>query len=322
MNKKESDIYSTWKKVPTPIKKGNYELFQYLNTNLWVLKNSVGGFGFLITDTISKLGSDYKNIVSEWKSKLKNKDGQTLNRCLIIESKENIDSKLFCSAISSLFEIQDKYHSFNVHEIEDALIKIEEITIKETDEFNKVIGVWGEIYLLNELIKFTNNEKDKLEIIESWEGVETRTKIDFNLKSKSTKIEVKTTTESIRVHHFNGLEQVSKGPNYKGFLASFCINQDDAGVSCNDLVNEIKRNISKIYLPVFESKLIIRGKECCNTKYTFTINSSKNLEFFDFSQVPKPIIEDGVGKIQWYAVLENKQFLDLNDKNNLLNLMN
>jgi hypothetical protein len=34
------------------------------------------------------------------------------------------------------------------------------------------------------------------------------------------------------------------------------------------------------------------------------------------------MIEDGVGKIQWDAVLENKQFLDLNDKNNLLNLMN
>jgi two-component system OmpR family sensor kinase len=49
-----------------------------------------------------------------------------LNRCLIIESKENIDSKLFCSAISSLFEVQDNYHLFKIHEIEDALKKIEE----------------------------------------------------------------------------------------------------------------------------------------------------------------------------------------------------
>ena len=118
MNNKEKDIYSIWKKRPLPTQKGNFELFQYLNSNLWILKNSIGGFGFLITDTISKLDSDYRNIVSEWKTKIRNKEGQTLSRCLVIESKENIDSKLFCSAISSLFEIQDNYHIFNIHEID------------------------------------------------------------------------------------------------------------------------------------------------------------------------------------------------------------
>lgn len=322
MSKKENDIYSTWKKRPLPLQKGNFELFQHLNTNLWVLKNSTGGFGFLITDTISKLNSDYKNIISEWKIKLKNKEGQTLNRCLIIESKENIDSKLFCSAISSLFEIQDNYHSFNVHEIEDALRKIEEITLKETYEFNEVVGVWGEFFLINELIKITNNEKDKLEIIESWEGVETRTKIDFNIKSKKTKIEVKTTIESIRIHHFNGLDQVSKGSTWNGYLASFCINSDEGGLSCSDLLNSIKENIPKSILPYFDNKLKIRGVTCNNRKHKFIINSSKKMEFFDFSQVPKPIIEDGVGKIEWDAILENKQFLDEVNKNNLLNLMN
>ena len=239
MSNKATDIYYTWKKSPLPKQKGGLELFQHLNTNLWVLKNSVGGFGFLITDTISKLESDYKNIVSEWKTKLKNKEGQTLNRCLIIESKENIDSKLFCSAISSLFEVQDSNHLFKIHEIEDALRKIEEITLKESDEFNQVIGVWGELYLINELIKITIDEKSKLEIIESWEGVESRSIIDFNFKSRKTKIEVKTTIESIRTHHFNGLDQVSKGLTWEGYLASFCINTDEGGLSCSDLVNSI-----------------------------------------------------------------------------------
>jgi hypothetical protein len=322
MSNKEKDIYSTWKKSPIPTQKGSFELFQYLNTNLWILKNSFGGFGFLITDTISKLESDYKNIVSEWKTKLKNTEGQTLNRCLIIESKENIDSKLFCSAISSLFEVQDKYHLFKIHEIEDALKKIEEITLKEREEFNEVVGVWGEIFLINELIKITKNEKDKLEIIESWEGVETRTKIDFNIKSKKTKIEVKTTTESIRFHHFNGLDQVSKGLAWKGYLASFCIITDEGGLSCSDLVNSIKENIPIAFLPYFDSKIKLRGISCNNTKQKFIINSSKKMEFFDFSQVPKPTIEEGVGKIEWDAVLENKEFLDINEKYNLLNLMN
>lgn len=322
MSNKGTDIYSKWKVRPLPKQKGGFELFQYLNTNLWVLKNSVGGFGFLITDTISKLESDYINIVSEWKTKLKNKEGRTLKRCLIIESKENIDSKLFCSAISSLFEVQNNDYLFKIHEIEDALRKIEEITLREKQEFNEVVGVWGEMYLINELIRITKCDKDKLEIIESWEGVETRTKIDFNIKSKKTKIEVKTTTESFRIHHFNGLGQVSKGLTWKGYLASFCVNTDEGGLSCSDLVNSIKDNFPIMYLPYFESKLKLRGVSCNNTKQKFVINLTKELEFFDFSQVPKPTIEDGVGKIEWDAVLENKQFLDICDKNNLLNLMN
>jgi hypothetical protein len=322
MSNKGADIYSRWKTSPLPKQKGNFELFQYRNTNLWVLKNSVGGFGFLITGTMSKLDSDYKNIVSEWKNKLTSKTGQTLNRCLIIESKDSIDSKLFCSAISSLFEVQNSQHLFKINEIEDALKKIEEITLRENDEFNQVVGVWGELFLLNELIKLTKRDDDKLVIIESWEGVETRTKIDFNFKSKKTKIEVKTTTESVRNHHFNGLDQVSKGLTWNGYLASFCINPDEGGLSCNDLVNSIKESIPIIFLPYLESKLKHRGVSCNNTKHKFVINSSKKLEFFDFSQVPKPTIEDGVGKIEWNAILDNKQFLNIDDTNDLLNLMN
>ena len=133
-NKK--DIYDSWEEIPLPKHSGNFEVFQYLKTNLWILKNSKGGVGFLITDTISKLDSEYKNIVSDWKKNLKNKNGQILNRCLIIEAKDNIDSKLFCSAISSLFEIKDKNYLFKINEIEEALRKIEEITLKESDTYN------------------------------------------------------------------------------------------------------------------------------------------------------------------------------------------
>ena len=105
-------------------------------------------------------------------------------------------------------------------------------------------------------------------------------------------------------------------------MASFCIDTDEGGLSCSDLVDSIKENIPVIFLPYLDNKLKHRGVSCNNTKQKFVINSSKKLEFFDFPQVPKPTIEEGVGKIEWDAVLENKQFLDINDKNSLLNLMN
>ena len=321
-NKKHIEILKSWDKMAVP-KPGAKMMLQYLSTNLWFFKTSDKIFGFLISGTIGQLKNNYKNIVASWQPYVIDKINKIkLENCLVIEASKNIDSKLFCTNISSLFEIQDKNHLFKVNEIEEALRKIEEITLKESDEFNQVVGVWGELYLINELIKITRSEKSKLEIIESWEGVETRTKIDFNIKSKKTKIEVKTTTESIRTHHFNGLDQVSEDTIWVGYLASLCINAAEGGLSCNDLVNSVKENVSEEIFSFFERKLKLRGDSCYNAKHKFVINPSKKMEFFDFNQVPKPIIEEGVGKIEWNAILENKQFLDINNKNKLLNLMN
>ena len=37
--------------------------------------------------------------------------------------------------------------------LHEALIKMEEITLKESDAYNEVIGVWGELFLINEFDK-------------------------------------------------------------------------------------------------------------------------------------------------------------------------
>ena len=150
----------------------------------------------------------------------------------------------------------------------------------------------------------------------------TSSKNKFQIKSKKTKIEVKTTTESIRIHHFNGLGQVSKDSSQKGFLASLCIIPDDNGLSCLDLVKYIEKNIPVHHLTMVDKKLRIRGEICRNNKFYFSLTPSKTLEFFDFDQVPKPTIEDGVGKITWEATLENKKHIDSTKKHNLLNIMN
>jgi hypothetical protein len=321
MKKTEIDIYDSWEKLSTPKQKGAFEIIQYFKTNLWILKNNLGCFGFLLTDTISKLDSDYKNITSDWKRSLKNKEGRVLNRCLIIESKINIDSKLFCNAITSLLDIKDKNKLYTINEISEALIKIEEITIKETDEFNEVVGVWGELYLINELITHNNNiEEVKEDIIQSWEGLNTRSKIDFNFKSRLLKIEVKTTTETFRIHHFNTLDQVSTNSNYNGFLASFCILPDDNGLTCNDILNSIKNKLPKNLVLNLEKKIKIRGKVCNNTKYHFIINQNKQFEFYRFKDVPKPIIEEGISKIEWQAILDNKVTINKKGKEALLKL--
>jgi hypothetical protein len=322
MSNKNLLIYNRWKKMPLPKISGNLEMFQFYKTNLWFFKNSDGNFGFLITGTICKLSSKYKNITPSWKKKLKNSCGQELKHCLIIESNNSIDSELFCSTISFLFEDNNRDRIYKADEIEAALLKIEEITLKEHDDLISVIGVWGELYLINIFVKQTNNDKDRLEIIESWEGIENRSKIDFHIVSKAIKIEVKTTLEAIRLHHFNGLEQVSKDNCRQGLLASLCVNLYDNGSSCLDLVESVKRNISRSVLTIFESKLKLRGKECFDNKYHFAISPAKELEFFEFEKVPKPIVEEGIGSIEWTAVLDNKKYLTKIKKDKLFKIFN
>lgn len=319
---KNTDILNLWINLESP-KPGNKMMLQYFNTNLWVFKSSENSFGFLITNTLGELKSEYKNIVARWEPKFVDKlNNITLKNCLVIETRNQIDSKLFCKSISSLFEKMDKYHCFNTSEIDEALNKMEEITLKESDAYNEVIGVWGELFLINELLKHTSSEIGKHEILDSWESTEGRSIIDLNIKSKKTKIEIKTTLEHVRTHHFHGLSQVQIETNQRGFLASICVVNDVNGLSCLDLLNSIEKKIQTENLDILNKKIKIRGAACKNNKFFFSQNPTKKMEFFNFQEVPKPSIVDGIGKIEWVAILENKTCLNNLQKNKLLNIMN
>jgi len=323
MKKGNQSIYSAWLKIPLPKREGNRSLLRHKNTNLWFFKGYNGGFGFLITGTMQKLSATYKNIQICWSAKLtQERGGNTLTKCLVVESTNRIDSELFCSAISYLFEQNEDSKVFSAEEIEEALLCIEEITLQEREAFNAVVGAWGELFVISTFLENTNNEKGKAEIVEAWEGLNQRSKIDFNFKSKKTKIEVKTTTEQLRLHHFNGIEQLSINGCNLGVVASLCIYSSEQGLSCFNLVNSIKKILPLKCISTFDKKLKLRGKECLDKKFQFEVSSTRDLEFFDFSEIPKPSIGPGISSIEWSAILDNKKCLGKRDKNNLIRFMN
>ena len=43
-------------------------------------------------------------------------------------------------------------------------------------------------------------------------------------------------------------------------------------------------------------------------------------EFYRFEDVPKPIIEEGISKIEWQAILDNKIAINKKEKQGLLKL--
>jgi hypothetical protein len=55
-------------------------------------------------------------------------------------------------------------------------------------------------------------------------------------------------------------------------------------------------------------------------KKIFVINQNKQFEFYRFEDVPKPIIEEGISKIEWQAVLDNKITISKKGKEGLLKL--
>jgi hypothetical protein len=323
MKKVNESIYNAWLKIPLPKREGNRSLLRHKNTNLWFFKGFNEGFGFLITGTMKKLSATYKNIEIGWSAKLtEERGGNTLFKCLVVESTNRIDSELFCSAISYLFEKNEDNKVFSAEEIEEALLCIEEITLQEREAFNAVVGAWGELFVINTFLENTINEKGKAEIVEAWEGLNQRSKIDFNFKTKKTKVEVKTTTEPLRLHHFNGFEQLSRNGCNLGVVASLCIYSSEQGLSCFDLVNSIKKKLPIKCVSTFDKKLKLRGKECLDIKHQFELSVTRDLEFFDFSVIPQPSIEPGISSIEWSAVLDNKKSLGKRNKNNLIRFMN
>lgn len=313
-----SNIYSLWKNLVPAKNKDSFNLKQFNQTNLWLYKSYNDCFGFIITNTFAQLQHEYKNIDTDWKAQLVDlSNGGKLSNCLIIESNSNIDSRLFCLALSSIFDVEIN-HRFKVQEVEFALSKIEAITLKQNDEYNEVIGVWGELFLINELLNKSSSFDSKQEIISAWEGLNTRTKIDFRFNSKNTIIEVKTTAESIRFHHFNSLDQVLENDGIFGYLSSICITLDENGTSNFDLVKSVKNELHENLIVLFDEKLKIRGKVCFNNNYKFQINQYKNWEFFKFDIVPRPIIGNDILGVEWDANLENKSYLTDEEKTKLI----
>lgn len=320
MDKAKNDIYSLWMGLDS--NKDSYNLRQLNKTNLWIFRNQYNQFGFLITDTLGTLSSTYRNIQVEWKSLLEDiKRKNKLKHCLVINSNNNIDSVLFCSVFSSIFDNFEYNHQFKISEIEIALNKIEQITIKEHYEFFEIVGVWGELYLLNQIISISKNPNLLCNILYGWEGISSRNIIDFNFTSKKIKIEVKTTTDKNRIHHFHNISQLVNESGYEGYLASLCILINESGISNNEFVESIYKKLPKNLSLLFEQKLKLRGEVCYNDKFKFQLNDLKQLEFYEFQSVPKPVLVQDIIDIEWNSSLENISCLDSGKKHTIFDYL-
>ena len=315
---KSISINDKWALLKTP-NRNNLSLLQFNDTNLWFSKNSKNDFGLLISECFGLVENKYKNIEIEWKAKIVNyHQDRTLQNCLILNFSNKINKDLLINLIDSKPFNREK-NIYTSIDINNLLKELEKITQKDNYDYNEVIGVWGELYFLNKIISKCNKKENIFKIINSWEGVDDRNIIDFTFNFINSKVEVKTTTKELRMHVFHDILQLSINKEWIGLVASVCIEQNEAGITCFNLFNQILNNLDSKNLSYFKKKIEIRGICCYDNNFYFEINSNKELQLYDFNLIPKPILTEGVGKIQWESVIENIHHLNDNEKENFYN---
>jgi hypothetical protein len=98
---------------------------------------------------------------------------------------------------------------------------------------NSVQGLWAELLIISE-------SKNPHKLLSCWHSSPLE-KFDFN--NGDERIEVKSTTQSIRVHRFS-IEQLHSPTDTKTIVASVFVKQSSSGKSITDLVLDIKERIS------------------------------------------------------------------------------
>lgn len=299
---KNKSAHKIWKELKTP-KPNKYNLTRFCNTNLYILKDENKKFGIVLSNTIDDV-KIYKNLNVEFHKKLFS-ENQHLDDCLLIKNKFLDHSLLFAKAFDSIIskrELKDKNSSREIYNI---INEVRHVFSRIKINFQEIVGVWGELYLINLLLEKNSSKYDMSEIISGWESEKGRAVIDFCLNPNQTKIEVKTTVKEIRTHHINTLDQVICDDPWTGFLASLCISEDKDGKSCYTLLKEIESKLDESLIGNFFSKIEIRGKEICNDK-TNKFNLRKELSLYKFEDIAKPKVDTiEITNVEWDINLED-----------------
>ncbi len=242
----------------------------------------------------------------------------------LISSSENL-VKSFFTLISDLivFYLQNpkdfKIRGY-IESIESLFTDVVEILDDE------VVGLFGELLLIYSSSNITR-------MLDFWH-LPLNARFDFS--SGEEKIEVKTTSNSVREHHVS-LEQVQSSDLDKVLICSIMCRRVHHGEgnfkSINDLISEISYNLSGLKLEKFN---LVIGEICKNLDVSFKFRDFKfdvdysinSMMFFDCDVLPKLDVgklPDGVSHVKFTETLDPKFKLDLSKlsvlENNLFSVV-
>lgn len=179
-----------------------------------------------------------------------------------------------------------------------------------------VKGLWAELFLIE-------RSSNPLYLLKSWH-VSTEDKYDFN--DGVDKIEVKSTSNEERIHHF-AIEQLHPNKESQLLIASLIVVNSDLGTGIFDLVDSISLRINDTdaLLKLNEQVLQTIGshiEEAKEIRYDYTY-AKDNIKFFDYKDIPAIDLKDvplGVSSVHFASCLKGLDAVDISTINgNLFN---
>jgi hypothetical protein len=316
-------IRDTWRGLSTPADSTELSAAHVPRTNVWVFKDHSGSFGLLLTG-VDPPGREprLKNIRVVFKPEKEVQEHgltRTVPRCLEV----NLDSSCSGDALAVVLErLSDKKPS-GAFGTEDLLGVLEEGVevfrmMAAPSSKEAVIGVWGELHLLELIFARTPSSDVQAEMVRAWEAEGRRRDIlDFRFRTVRVAIEVKTSLGG-RVHHIDGFGQVSSPPGYsEAFLASLRVeeSQSGGGRTARDIAEGIRRMFRgegvdrERFDELLDAKLERRGKEAVDDRYRL-VAPGDGLAIYRAADVPRPVPGESVTDVQWTADLTRSKALD------------
>lgn len=237
-------------------------------------------FGIFGKEKVPCIGLCLNNKFLEYKIENKYKTISLMNapspygeRILILlnnNDKIEIFKKLYNWLHQDLVENKNLINSFeDLCKYVEEYSKFFEVKIQNFNSKDSLLGLYGELDLLNQLLQ--SKKYNKREVIDSWSGYQ-RSTHDFNFHNM--KIEVKSSTSDNNLIHCSSYNQLISQTNSNIYLIKFSYEEkskEESGTNIFDLIDLIKGKlkISEASFKVFERKLEIFGINKINdfTKY-------------------------------------------------------
>jgi len=311
-----ASIRFTWRALQPPPDPSTQSAARVGVTNAWVFKTFPGGFGLMLTGVAPpQTAPPFRNLKLSYKpDRIIRQLGREWNvtRCLEIELDPSCDPDVLATILDRLADAEPS-GAFTTQSLITILKQVVELVRPPPLPPSKeaVIGVWGELRLLEMLIARAPSAESHARIVSGWESEgHPRDIIDFRYPSTGVAIEVKTSVAG-RIHHLNGVDQVTMPQGFRaGLLASFLIRETDTGEgrTCADISRDICDRASTDHSKrsaaegIFRRKQEARGREALDARFRFT-DEGLSLLLFPMESVPRPLIPPRVNDVSWTADL-------------------
>ena len=298
-----------WARLSTPLQ-DSFSIERFSNSNVFLAKDKEDRMGLILVNSdIETIDLQLKHFSVSYFTELDNKvSGLKEEKCLVVVADIGVDEELLLRIIVSIKEYVSAGFingSDFIRILKEVIETFSTIRISKAE----VIGLWGELFFLNFLLKNYAVDSDaKATLVRSWEGTSSRQIIDFKFLLSDLAVEVKTTSGSKRIHNIGGYQQLEPPLGIQNlYYLSIRIVDLSSGLSCLQLHNSIRGNFVELnHLSEFDERVLMRGKKLCqNDSYYFSPIVTIESSLYTSSDIPRPPITRGVINPQWEVNFED-----------------